>query len=339
MQGGIKGFISFAFWVIALFAMKAKDEIRVVSLDYPSSWPKPTYNFKKKPLDPVKIDLGRKLFYDPILSKDNSISCASCHLSYTAFTHVDHALSHGIGDSIGRRNSPVLINLAWSKLFMWDGAVNHMDVQALAPITNPLEMGEELNHVIEKLRGQAIYRQKFYQAFGDSTITGEHLLLAMAQFQLTLVSDQSKYDEVMRGDALFSDMEKAGFELFNKHCDECHTAPLFTNHSFESNGLAIDSTLNDYGRYEITQNQKDSLKFKVPTLRNIEFSKPYMHDGRFQSLSQVMKFYSSAEKNQQVHPSLENLKLTDNEQREIIAFLKTLTDKKFLFNKEFAYPR
>lgn len=325
--------------IISLFAFSKTPEFNtVVFLDYPMSWPKTTYDFNKNPLEKAKIELGRKLFYDPILSLDNSISCSSCHLSYTAFTHVDHAVSHGINDSIGNRNSPVLINLAWNKTFMWDGAVNNIEVQALAPIEHPSEMGETITNIIKKLNASNDYPQLFFKAFGDSNITGQFFLKALSQFQLTLVSSNSKYDKVMLGEEEFTIQEKNGYELFKINCATCHTEPLFTNGNFENNGLVIDSFYNDYGRYMISRKSIDSLKFKVPTLRNIEFSFPYMHDGRFESLSEVLNHYNSNEKNKVF--SLKNeVNLSSNQQVDIIAFLLTLTDKSFLFNPNYAYPR
>lgn len=314
-----------------------------ITLSYPASWPKPVYDFSASPLYRSKIELGRKLFYDPLLSADSTISCSSCHLNYTAFTHVDHALSHGIRDSIGTRNSPVLINLAWSKVFMWDGAVNHLDVQALAPISHPAEMGENITIVLKKLERSKDYPSLFRRAFGSLGITGERLLKALAQFQLTLVSMNSKYDQVMRKEkgAVFTEQEQRGYDLFKKHCAACHTEPLFTNGEFINNGLKPDPFLADPGRMKISLDTKDSLRFKVPTLRNIEFSYPYMHDGRFQSLNQVMNHYiNGIYASPTLDPRLSNgVALTSNDKVDVIAFLLTLTDKTFLFNPDFAYPK
>lgn len=323
------------------FSFKTLVEETEVKLIYPDNWPKPKYNFNNNPLTLSKIELGRKLFYDPILSKDNSISCASCHLSYTAFTHTDHALSHGVGDSIGRRNSPVLINLAWSTKFMWDGAINHIDVQALAPITHPAEMGEDLERVVKKVQDKEGYSLMFENAFGDSKVTGEHLLKALAQFQLILISKNSKYDKVIEGKASFTKQEKKGYKLFKKHCASCHQEPLFTNGDFRNNGLKIDPLINDLGRYEITKQGNDSLQFKVPTLRNIQFSKPYMHDGRFNTLNEVLNHYNSILYSSYLSTELKNnpLFFSEEEKIEIISFLYTLTDKEFLFNPDFAFPR
>ncbi|MGE0569204.1 MAG: cytochrome-c peroxidase [Bacteroidia bacterium] len=318
-------------------AFRSADEFFTV----PSNFPKPVYDFSKNRLYKNKIQLGRALFYDPILSRNNMISCASCHSQFSAFTHVDHSLSHGIEDKIGFRNSPALMNLAWQKLFMWDGAANHLDMQALAPITNPVEMDENIAHVVSKLQSSNLYPKLFYNAFGDSVITGEHTLKAISQFMLTLVSANSKYDSVMRKQAEFTTQENSGYTLFKKNCASCHKEPLFTNDDFKNNGLALDTTLNDFGRYRVTKNPSDSLKFKVPTLRNIEFSYPYMHDGRFKRLAQVLNHYTDGiEKSKMLSSELQKpIVLTSNEKVDLISFLLTLTDKSFLFNPDYFYPK
>lgn len=309
----------------------------------PDGWPKPVYNFAKNPLTEEGFQLGRKLFYDPILSRDSTISCSSCHLQATGFTHVDHALSHGIDERFGTRNSPALMNLAWSKTFMWDGGVNHLEVQAVAPITNILEMDETMAHVVEKLNASSNYKKLFSMAFGDSIITGQKLLLAIAQFAVQLTSYQSKYDRFMRHEAggELSEQEKNGLALFRKNCASCHKEPLFTTGNFENNGLSQDYFLKDIGRMKITGKAADSLKFKVPTLRNIQFTQPYMHDGRFKKLADVLNHYTSGIKQS---PTLskqlnEPIQLTPNEKIDIIAFLYTLTDKEFLFDPRFSFPR
>lgn len=310
-------------------------------LVFPKSWPKPQFDFSKTPLTPEKIELGRVLFYDPILSRDNTISCASCHSQFTAFTHVDHDLSHGIDNKIGTRNSPSLMNLAWHKLFMWDGAVNHIDMQALAPISNPLEMDEKIEHVVSKLQRSKIYPPLFYKAFADSTITGTHTLKAIAQFMLTLVSCNSKYDSVMQNKTSFTLQEKNGYALFQKNCSSCHKEPLFTNLEFENNGLTTDTALKDQGRMKVTKNPADSMKFKVPTLRNIEFSPPYMHDGRFKKISDVLTHYTKGIRKSTTLSKqlLTPIILNSNEKVDLTAFLLTLTDRKFLFNKDYSYPK
>jgi cytochrome c peroxidase len=308
---------------------------------YPKYFPNPIYEIENNQRTKFKIELGRVLFYDPILSKDNSISCASCHNPYNAFAHADHRLSHGINDKIGKRNAPVLFNLAWQKSFMWDGAINHIDVQALAPISHPEEMGENISNVLIKLNRHQSYKQLFYQAYGDSLINSERMLKSISQFLLSLISSNSKYDSMLLGKIQFTPQEQNGYRLFKLHCNACHREPLFSNFSFKNNGLCIDTSLNDLGRYKISLLPSDSFKFKVPTLRNIEFSYPYMHDGRFKNLTKVMNHYNSININDKML-SLElksQINLSSNEKVDIIAFLKTLSDKKFLFDPKHAYPK
>ena len=307
----------------------------------PESFGKPVYDFNKNPLTPEKVELGRKLFYDPILSKNNQVSCANCHSSYNAFAHIDHQLSHGINDIIGTRNAPALMNLAWQSSFMWDGAVNHIEVQPLAPISNPKEMDETIQSVIVKLQNTAPYPQLFFRAYGDSVITGERVLLAMAQFQLTLISSNSKYDSVLAGTSAFTVQEEHGYKLFQQNCSSCHNEPLMSNYEFRNNGLTVDTTLNDYGRMTVTHNPKDSLLFKVPTLRNIEYTYPYMHDGRFKTLNQVMNHYTSAivRSSTLSRELYKPIELSPNDKIDVIAFLLTLSDRSFIFNRNFAYPR
>ena len=306
----------------------------------PKGWPKPNYDFSKNPLTEEGFQLGRQLFYDPILSKDSTISCASCHLQATGFTHVDHSLSHGIDGKIGTRNSMTMMNLAWSKTFMWDGGVNHLDVQAINPITSPLEMDETLANVVQKLQKSDKYKSLFFAAFGDENITGQRVLKALSQFELLLISANSKYDKVMRKEAVFTNQEQNGYQLFKTNCASCHSEPLFTNGKYENNGIPLDTTLNDIGRQRITEKFEDYLKFKVPTLRNIQFTNPYMHDGRFEKLTEVVKHYNSLGNNKNLPKQLQKLmNLTDNERVDLVAFLLTLTDNEFLFDKRFSYPR
>lgn len=315
---------------------------REMVLSYPKNWPKPIYRFEDNPLTPAGIHLGRMLFYDPILSRDSSVSCMSCHLQYTAFAHVDHTLSHGINDSIGFRNAPALQNLAWQSAFMWDGAAHYLDQQALGPITHPGEMGETLPHVLQKLQNHPHYPELFFQAFGSRIITGETLLKAIAQFELTLITSHSKYDLVMAGKKgmHFTEQEKNGLRLFRSYCASCHPEPLFTNGGYRKNGLKENSAFKDYGRYRVTGNPIDSFLFKVPSLRNIEFSFPYMHDGRFQKLSQVIRHYAGIGpgKSSVSEELAGGIILSDTERVDLEIFLLTLTDSAFLFNPEFSFP-
>jgi cytochrome c peroxidase len=306
----------------------------------PKGWPKPRYDFSKNPLTEEGFQLGRKLFYDPILSRDSTISCASCHLQATGFTHVDHSLSHGIDGKLGNRNSMTLMNLAWSKSFMWDGGVNHLDVQPLNPITSPVEMDETLENVVGKLQKTEHYPLLFEKAFGSSKITGQRLLKALSQFELQLVSSNSKYDKVMRNETEFTQQEQNGHQLFKANCASCHNEPLFTNGKFENNGLEIDTTLNDLGRIKITHQKEDYMRFKVPTLRNVQFTFPYMHDGRCKTLTEVVKHYNAISENTILPKELSKpLHLSEHDRVDLVAFLNTLTDQEFLFNPRFSYPR
>ncbi|MGX7666461.1 cytochrome-c peroxidase [Flavobacterium pedocola] len=311
-----------------------------IYLDIPKGWPKPTYDFKKNPLTEEGFQLGRKLFYEPMLSRDNTISCSSCHLQATGFTHVDHDLSHGIEGKIGTRNSLTLMNLAWSKNFMWDGSINHLEVQPLGPIESPVEMDEKLANIVVKLQNNEQYVSLFEKAFGTRKITGQLTLKALSQFLVMLKTSNSKYDKVIRKEEKFTESEQKGYDLFKNHCASCHTEPLFTNNKFENNGLAMDEYLKDAGRMKITQNPKDSLRFKVPTLRNIQFTFPYMHDGRFKTLTEVVKHYNTGiVKSKTLSKQLiRNKNLSDNDRTDLVAFLKTLSDKEFLFDTRFSYP-
>ncbi len=337
MKFRIQHILLFGILISLAFAIQ---ETTPIYLETPKGWPKPHYDFSKNPLTEEGFQLGRNLFYDPILSKDRTISCASCHLQATGFTHVDHAISHGIDGKIGTRNSLSLMNLAWSKSFMWDGGVNHLDVQPIAPITSKVEMDETLENVVEKLQKSEKYQILFEKAFGDSKITGQRLLKALSQFELLLVSSNSKYDKVMRNEEEYTEQEQKGYHLFKTHCASCHNEPLFTSEKFENNGLTIDTTLNDIGRMKFTNKPEDYLRFKVPTLRNVQFTFPYMHDGRFKTLTEVIKHYNSLGNSKNISKQLSKpMNLSDNDRVDLVAFLKTLTDTEFLFNKRFSYPK
>lgn len=315
---------------------------KTLIFDYPEYWPKPHYDFSKLSMSENEFQLGRQLFYDPILSKDQSISCASCHLQATGFTHVDHDLSHGIEGRIGRRNSMALMNLAWNTSFMWDGGVNHIELQALAPISSKNEMDSSLKEVVDKLNTSRKYKSLFYNSYQDSLVTGQKTLLALTQFIVMLNSYNSKYDKFIRNEDIdiFTQQEKNGLIIFKKNCASCHTEPLFTNNEFHNNGLKLDPYIKDYGRMQITNNPEDSLKFKVPTLRNIQFTPPYMHDGRFETLKAVITHYSSGISHSTTLSERlkNNLDLTHKEKVDLLVFLRTLTDTDFLFNNRFSYP-
>jgi len=304
----------------------------------PAHFPEPHFALPTT-ADSSKQELGRLLFYDPALSQDSTISCASCHSPYNAFAHTDHDLSHGINDQMGQRNAPALFNLAWHKSFMWDGAIHHIEVQALAPISHPKEMGSSLQELVDRLNASSFYAAAFQNAYGQIDITGEKVLLALASFQLSLVSSHSKYDRVIMGMDSFEPMEAKGFELFKNHCRSCHQDPLFSSFKFASNGLSLDNELMDLGRMGITAKVKDSLKFKIPSLRNLSFSYPYMHDGRFSKLREVLDHYSGRALIDSDGKEISLPPFSSDQKTEMIAFLLCLDDLEFIQNKAHQFPR
>jgi len=313
------------------------DDIRVV---VPPGWPNPHYNFENNPLTKEGFVLGRALFYEPMLSRDNTISCGSCHQQFAAFAHAGHDLSHGIDGKFGNRNAPALFNLNWHPHFMWDGGINHIEVQPLAPITNPVEMDETMNNVVQKLSQSSKYKKMFKDAFGDDSISSQRILKALAQFMGMLYSYRSKYDMVKQGRAQFTASEQRGYQLFVQRCAVCHKEPLFTDFSFRNNGLSVNPALQDSGRMRITGNPNDRNKFKVPSLRNVALTSPYMHDGRFETLQQVLEHYNSGiVQSATLDTLLQNgIPLTPQDKQDIINFLYTLTDYEFVYDKKFADP-
>lgn len=311
-----------------------------VSLDIPKGFPAIQYNFTVNPLTKEGIELGRRLFYEGKLSKDGYFPCASCHQQFAAFATYEHDLSHGFNNQFTTRNAPGLFNLAWQKEFMWDGGINHLDVQPLAPITAPNEMAEDLKTVVQKLKDDTHYPPLFLAAFGTSDITSQRMLWALSQFMVSLVSANSKYDQMKRGEAVFSGSEQKGYEIFKVKCAHCHQEPLFTDNSYRNNGLLLNTYLNDYGRMGITQKNEDSLKFKVPSLRNVALTFPYMHDGRFWKLTDVLKHYvSGMQQGGTLDPNLNGgVTLSAEEQAHVVSFLNTLTDTTFIKNPQFAQP-
>lgn len=296
----------------------------------------------QQPFDVSKINeksfaLGKRLFYDPILSRDSTVACGSCHIQPSAFTHHGHDVSHGINDLVGRRNALPIQNLMWQKNFLWDGGVLNLDLVAINAITSPVEMDETLANIVEKLKRSQTYPQMFKEAFGSEEITSTKMLVALGHFMALFISDKSKYDEVKRGKAQFTEPEQRGYNLFKQHCEACHKEPLFTDESFRNNGIQQFLSV-DKGRYEISLINGDEGKFKVPSLRNIEITAPYMHDGRFPTLMDVLNHYSNEVRVYSNTDSLliNKIPLNQQEKEDIIAFLKTLTDWNFVRDKRFS---
>ena len=311
-----------------------------LSIIVPPGFPALGGAFLNNPITQEGFDLGKKLFYDGRLSKDGNFSCASCHQQFAGFATFDHNLSHGFNNQFTTRNAPGLANLAWYSEFHWDGGIKNLEVQPLAPLTAPNEMAETVDNVLQKLKADDDYRKKFKAAFGSEEINSQQMLKALSQFMGMLVSASSKYDKVKNGTAIFTDAEQRGYLVFQQKCAACHKEPLFTDQSFRNTGLPMDADLKDAGRMRITQKAEDSLKFKVPTLRNIYVTQPYGHDGRFYSIGAVIDHYRFNVINGPTTDPLVKNKITvsDFDKLDLLVFLRTLTDTSFLNNKKFAQP-
>jgi cytochrome c peroxidase len=302
----------------------------------PAHFPEPVYQLGDNVYSKAGFELGRKLFFDPMLSRDGTISCASCHRQKDAFADGGAAFSLGIDNGISGRNSPVVFNMAWNKSFMWDGGVNHIEVMPLAPLTNPAEMDESLVNIVRKLNNHPEYPTLFNNVFNRDTVDDQQLFWALAQYMSGLISANAKYDQYINGTTSLTADEQEGLILFRQHCASCHSEPLFTDYSYQNNG--IDKVFADSGRYRITRDPVDLGKFKVPTLRNVALSGPYMHDGRFKTLDQVLAHYAGGvQHSATLSPLLQKdgqpgLGLSSSEQQKIISFLHTLTDEEFIRN-------
>ncbi len=292
------------------------------------------------PLTREGIALGKALFSDPALSRDGSVSCASCHQAELAFSD-PKPLSTGIGGRLSARHSMPLFNLAWHRSFFWDGRSPTLREQIRVPIEHPDEMGHDLGELVTAL--EKTYAEAFAKAFGSPGVTEERLGLALEQFLLSLLSQDSRFDRALRGETQFSEEEKRGFQLFitendparglhGADCFHCHGGALFTNHDFHNNGLDSDFS-KDAGLAGITENEADLGKFKTPSLRNVALTAPYMHDGRFATLAEVIEHYDSG-----IHPSPtldpnlskhDGLGLSEQDKHDLLAFLHALTDTRF----------
>lgn len=310
-----------------------------IKLEIPPGWPKPpTAIYANNKLTEQGFQLGKKLFYDGRLSKDNEVSCASCHQQFAAFATFDHDLSHGVHNTFSTRNAPGLFNLAWMTELHWDGGINHIEVQPLSPITAKNEMDESLDSVLFKIKKDTAYKRMFKAAFGDAAINSQRMLKAIAQFTGTLVSANSKYDKVKRGEDSFTPFEEKGYLVFKAKCATCHQEPLFTDNSYRNNGLSLNRFF-DIGRQRITLQSSDSLKFKVPSLRNAQLTFPYMHDGRIYSLPQVIEHYRTGIITEQptLDPSLQNrIPMSNLEKNQLVYFIYTLTDSSFIKNLRYS---
>jgi cytochrome c peroxidase len=296
------------------------------------------------------VTLGKKLFFDPILSSNNTQACADCHAPENAFTD-SNRFSEGIDGLFGNRNSMPLFNLAWNydEKFFWDGSAFSLEHQAFEPVTNPIEMKSTWVQVEQKLQNHSEYPNLFYGAFGTSTIDSTLVTKAIAQFERTLISSNSKFDNHLLGETSLTQQELNGFNVFMDEtkgdCFHCHGSdknPLWTDNIFHNNGL--DATITDIGLGAITGDPADNGKFKSPSLRNLAFTAPYMHDGRFETLDDVINHYNEGLQNSPtIDPLMKKVlqggvNLSQQDKADLKAFLLSLSDYEFINNPNFINP-
>lgn len=338
--------IWFAF--VCLFASCSAEEEQYadvpLSVGIPSNFPAMVYDLSQNPPTQKGFELGKKLFYDGRLASDGLVSCAFCHIQEDAFTHHGHTISHGVDNAVGTRNAQPLQNLAFQPTFMWDGATSHLDLQPIIPLTSAIEMNGNLQQIVTLMKSDAVYADLFAKAFPQQEISTETMLKALSQFMVLMVSSNSRFDKFRRNESggMLSTDELAGYQLFQNKCASCHATDLQTDNSFRNNGLAVNPLVNDTGRFRVTERASDKYKFRVPSLRNIEKTAPYMHDGRFRTLEGVLEHYRSGViKSETLDPLLNQnsqlgIPMSDVEKTRIISFLKTLTDEQYLKDKRFA---
>jgi len=303
---------------------------------------------QRNPITKPGIALGKKLFFDPILSGNNQISCATCHQPSRAFTDGLALSDQGVSGKKLQRNVPSLVNLAWQKGSFWDGGAKDLESLVFGPLTHADEMGQDLHELVQELNEQTTYRSLFNKAFGKDTIYSALIARALAQYQRTLISAHSRYDRFIRKEpgAILTAIELKGMEVFEQKCGSCHQFgkgknDFFTDHAYHNNGL--DSTYASgfegifQGRFRVTRDSADMGKFKTPTLRNIALTAPYMHDGRFATLEAVLEHYDHEMVNSTTLDTVfqrgdgsVGIPLTEEEKEAIVVFLCTLTDAAFL---------
>lgn len=307
------------------------------------------------PMTEEGISLGKRLFYDPILSADSTQSCASCHNQSNNFTDNGKRFSVGIDGSVGTRTSMSLANVGFLDSLFWDGRIVGLEEQALLPVTNPIEMNNTWENVEKKLNASYTYHVLFKRAFNIEYIDSLHVAKALAQFERTLISANSKWDRYIQNVPFGADnrlylteSEYRGFAIFKSEdgdCFHCHGASdLLTTRSFHNNGLDELQNQTDSGLMQTTGLEKDRARFKAPSLRNIEYSSPYMHDGRFKTLEEVVEFYSfDVSYSPTIDPSMKKvaqhgINLSPQQRADLVAFLKTFSDEEFITNPKFSNP-
>ncbi|WKS95742.1 cytochrome-c peroxidase [Riemerella columbina] len=312
-------------------------------LALPSHFPAVQYALKDNPPTQYGVALGKKLFYDGRLAKDNAVACAFCHIQENAFTHHGHSVSHGVEGREGIRNAPPIQNMIFLKRYMWDGSVTQLDMQPIIPISTHEEMDETIENIIIKIKDDTEYQRLFSIVYGDKNITAERILKSITQFMATLISANSKYDRVIRHESEFTPEEAQGYAVFQNKCASCHTTALFTDESFRNTGIPYNPITQDEGRKRVTGKAEDFLKFRVPSLRNVAYTAPYTHDGRFYTLKALLDFYDSGMEDQpnldpefRKYPGRVGIRLSEAEKQQLIKFLNTLSDPQFISNPNFS---
>lgn len=283
---------------------------------------------KENPLTEKKVALGRKLFFDPVLSSDRTVACASCHDPAHGFAGKEPR-AVGVGGKKGLRNAPSLLNRTYGKALFWDGRETSLEAQALKPIVDPLEMNADLAAVVQRLAGDREYAARFRDAFGGEP-NEERLAQALASFQRTLLLGGSRVDRFRAGDvAALNAQEKHGLWLWESKgkCWKCHNGPNFTDEDFHNTGVGWGREPADLGRFKVTGKDEDRGKFKTPTLRGVALTPPYMHDGSIATLEEVIEFYDrGGEKNPHLDAAMQPLDLTAEDKKSLVAFLKALSE-------------
>lgn len=333
---------------------KAEYDPTLYVLDF-GQFPNPNLPADNLPTN-AGVELGRMLFYEKALSRDRTMACADCHLQKDMFSDI-RQFSIGVDNLPGKRQAMPVFNIAWHKNGMfWDGRAPKARDQALKPIQDPLEMHETLENAVAKLDAMQSYRDQFVRAFGDDAITAERMGLAIEQFEFTIISNHSNFDHFMEGAITLTESEERGRVLFFREfdpfigqkggeCFHCHGGFNFTNDQFMNNGLDTDADATDLGRFMVTHDPADKSRFKVPSLRNVALTPPYMHDGRFATLEEVIEHYATGVKPSStvddiLFHNLEpgGLQLTTQDKADLVAFLKTLTDESLKTNELFSSP-
>lgn len=280
------------------------------------------------PLTEAKVRLGRRLFFDPILSSNGSIACASCHQPAHGFSSPT-ALAPGVGGKLGRRNVPSLLNRAYGKTFFWDGRDATLEAQSLRPIESPAEMGNTIAAAVKRLQAHPAYPALFREAFGEP-VSASNLAKAIASFERVLLSGNSRVDRFRAGDvAALNPAERHGLWLYESsgRCWQCHSGPNFSDETYHNTGVSWGQSPIDLGRYEITKQEADRGRFKTPTLRALTATGPYMHDGSFKTLEEVVEYYNrGGGKNPHLDPIVQPLGLSKEDVHDLAAFLAALSD-------------